>query len=570
MQTDSQTLIDILLEKRGITDKEAQDIFLNPSYDRHTHDPFLLPGMERSVVRIFEAIEAKERIAVYSDYDCDGIPGAVIFHDFFQKIGYDNVEFYIPDRHEEGYGLHQPAIDILVQHNVNLIITVDLGITAVDEVAYATTHGIDVIITDHHVPQEILPHAYAIVNPKLPTIHTDGTKTYYPDQMLCGAGVAYKCVCAFLSKYGEYFSVPLGWERWLLDMVAIGTLSDMVPLVHENRVLASAGLQVLRRNGRVGLQELWKLAGVNPMTLHEEDVTFTLAPRLNAASRMDTPHKAFDLLRTRSVEDARVYAKELSRINDTRKKLVTDSMRTVHKTLESRTLGPVIVVGNPMWHVGVLGLIASKIMDTHKCPVFVWGGNEDDEEITNGTKGFKGSCRAQIGDNVVALMTALPSEMLLKFGGHELAGGFTVARDQVHFLETHLTALYEKKETTEDMEVIQHSGYDAVLSLGDVTLRLYKTLTAFSPCGVGNPVPTFLFSGVVPTKVARFGKEKNHLEIAFDVDGRILRAIAFFKTEKSFDTLLEAGVPINLIARIESSTFMYKTELRLRIVDIVK
>ena len=177
--------------------------------------------------------------------------------------------------------------------------------------------------------------------------------------MLCGAGVAYKCVCAFLSKYGEYFSVPLGWERWLLDMVAIGTLSDMVPLVDENRVLASAGLQVLRRNGRVGLQELWKLAGVDPRTLHEEDVTFTLAPRLNAASRMDTPHKAFDLLRTRSVEDARAYAKELSRINDTRKKLVADSMRAVHKTLESRTLGPLIVVRNPMWHVGVLGLIAN-------------------------------------------------------------------------------------------------------------------------------------------------------------------------------------------------------------------
>lgn len=569
MQTDSQTLVEILLEKRGIIDEQAREVFLNPSYDRHTYDPFLLPDIERAVVRIFEAIEAKERIAVYSDYDCDGIPGAVIFHDFFQKIGYDNVEFYIPDRHEEGYGLHQPAIDTLIEHNVNLIITVDLGITAVDEVVYATTHGIDVIITDHHMPQEILPHAYAIVNPKLPTVHTDGTEIYYPDRMLCGAGVAYKCVCAFLSKYGEYFSVPLGWERWLLDMVAIGTLSDMVPLVDENRVLASAGLQVLRRNGRVGLQELWKLAGVDPRTLHEEDVTFTLAPRLNAASRMDTPHKAFDLLRTRSVEDARVNAKELSRINDTRKKLVTDSMRAVHKTLESRTLGPVIVVGNPMWHVGVLGLIASKIMDTHKCPVFVWGGNEDDEEINNGTKGFKGSCRAQIGDNVVALMTALPSEMLLKFGGHELAGGFTVARDQVHFLETHLTALYEKKEISEDVHNKKNTLYDTTLSLDVVNSSLYKTLTKFSPCGVGNPVPTFLFSGVVPTKVARFGKEKNHLEIAFDVDGRVLRAIAFFKTEKSFDVPLEVGVPIDLIARIESSTFMRKTELRLRIVDIV-
>ena len=250
-----------LLEKRGITDETSADIFLNPSYERDLHDPFLMRDMEKACIRIFEAMKVKEKIVIYADYDCDGIPGAVILQDLFKKIGYLNFEVYIPQRNSEGYGLNLSAVKQFADNGVNLLITVDLGITAVAEVAQAKVDGIDVIITDHHLPPAILPHAYAILNPKVDS---------YPEKMLCGAGVAFKLVQGFLKKYGSYYQeagasgvynflpaelatlkqsssaklqTPLapGWEKWLLDMAGLATLSDMVPLLGENRAIASFG-----------------------------------------------------------------------------------------------------------------------------------------------------------------------------------------------------------------------------------------------------------------------------------------------------------------------------------------
>jgi len=411
-------LLDLLLANRGIPIAERER-FLNPSYEDHLYDPYLMKDMEIATVRIFEAIEAKEKIVIYCDYDCDGIPAGVIMHDFFHKIGFENFSVYIPDRHDEGYGLHLDAIDQFIKDEINLLITFDLGITATEEVAKAQVAGIDVIITDHHIPQDEIPRAYAILNSKQKGCN-------YPDKMLCGAGVAFKLVQALIKKYGEYWKINKGWEKWLLDMAGVATLSDQVPLLDENRVLAYYGLKVLRTGRRVGLSELFKKAGVDITKLGEEDITFTLAPRINAASRMADPMKAYELLATTNLVDARTLSDHLVKINDERKIMVAHIMKDVKSILKKREEKDLIVIGNPAWRIGILGLIASKITEEYKKPVFVWG------EDGNGT--IRGSCRSWGGINLVELMTALPENSLLEFGGHKSAGGFSVSYEEVSFI----------------------------------------------------------------------------------------------------------------------------------------
>ncbi len=233
-------LLRTLLEKRGVKTEEDAEIFLNPSYERDFHDPFLMRDMEKACVRLYEAIENNEKIIIYADYDCDGIPGAVILSDLLKLLNYKNYEIYIPQRNSEGYGLNLEAIKIFAAAKVKLLITIDLGITAVAEVAQAEVDGIDVIITDHHLPQEVLPRAYAILNPKVDDPAKDGAS--YPEKMLCGSGVMFKFVQGFLKKYAEYFKIKDGAEKWMLDMAGLATLSDMVPLLGENRAIAAFGM----------------------------------------------------------------------------------------------------------------------------------------------------------------------------------------------------------------------------------------------------------------------------------------------------------------------------------------
>jgi single-stranded-DNA-specific exonuclease len=545
-------LLDLLLKNRGIA-PEDREKFLNPSYEHHLYDPYLLKDMEKVVVRIFESVEAKEKIVIYSDYDCDGIPAAVIMYDFFTKIGYENFSVYIPDRHDEGYGLHSDAIDEFIKNGVKLLITFDLGITAVKEVAQAQASGIDVIITDHHLPQEEIPRAYAIINPK-----QDGCE--YPDKMLCGAGLAFKLVQALTIKYGEYWKLSAGWEKWLLDMAGLATLADQVPLVNENRVLAYYGLKVLQKARRPGLAELFRKAGVNINSLNEEDVTFTLAPRLNAASRMGSPMRAFEVLATTDEVEAKTLADHLAKINDERKLIVAHIMKDVKKTLSKREDKSIIVIGNPAWRVGILGLVASKVAEEYKRPAFVWG--------SEGSDTIRGSCRGFGEVNLVEMMSILPENSLLEWGGHTSAGGFSVSHTEVHFLEERLLAVFDgikdKKESNPNIHI------DATITIDDVTAENYNVIEKLAPYGMGNPKPTFMFIDLPITSVKEFGKEKNHLELMFtNSRGRPVKAIAFFKTSKSYNRSITAGEKIQLTATFEKSTFAGRTELRLRIVDII-
>lgn len=545
-------LLELLLTNRGIS-IDDRDKFLNPSYENHLYNPFLLKDMERACVRIFEATEAKEKIVIYSDYDCDGIPAAVIMHDFFTKIGYENFSIYIPDRHDEGYGLHSDAIDEFINSDVKLLITFDLGITAIEEVAKAQASVIDVIITDHHLPQENIPRAYAIINPKQ-------DECEYPDKMLCGAGLAFKLVQALTIKYGEYWKLSGGWEKWLLDMAGLATLADQVPLVDENRVLAYYGLKVLQKSRRPGLAELFRKAGVDTSKLSEEDITFTLAPRLNAASRMGSPMDAFLVLATSDTVKAKTLADHLAKINDERKIIVAHIMKDVKKTLSKREEKSLIVIGNPDWRVGILGLVASKIAEEYKRPAFVWG--------SEGSDTIRGSCRGWGDVNLVTLMSTLPENSLLGWGGHAGAGGFSVSHTEVHFLEERLLSVFDG--ITDKKEIKADIAIDASITLDDVTAENYAVIEKLAPYGMANPKPTFLFPDVVITQAKEFGKEKNHLELMFtNSRGRPVKAIAFFKTAESYGRSITAGERINLTATFEKSTFAGRTELRLRIVDII-
>lgn len=544
-----------LLHNRGVVSAEAAERFLKPDYAAHMNDPFLMHDMEKAVERIAAALDRKEKIVVYADYDCDGIPGAVILHDFFTKVGHADFSVYIPDRHEEGYGLNAAAVEQFVADGAKLIITIDLGTSDHEHIAFAQNNGVDVIVTDHHLPHETLPEAFAVVNPKIGDT--------YPDPMLCGSGVVFKLVQAFLSKYGERFGVEAGWEKWLLDMAGLATLSDMVPLSGENRVIASFGMLVFRKSRRPGLGQLLRKLKIEQAHLTEDDVTFMVTPRINAASRMDSPLRAFELLSERDAAKAGALAEHLSGINDERKRLVAEIMKKAKHVLAEREIKDVIVIGNPQWRVGVLGLVASKIMEEYDRPVFVWG-----REGSSGEAVVKGSCRSNGAVNVVRLMEAA-KEHFHDYGGHELAGGFSIAQDGVHFLEDRLNALYEEVRGGGEAAAA-HGHIDATLSLSEVSDATATMLAKLSPFGLGNQKPLFRFPNLTVKSVRMFGKEKNHLELCVADERGIERtAMSFFADAETFTKPVAPGTAVELIAHIDKSYFMGRPQIRLRIVDII-
>ncbi len=566
----------LILENRGITNVETH---VRPSYENDIYNPLTITSMEQAVIRILEALEKGEKIAVYSDYDCDGIPGATVFSDFFKKIGYENIVYYIPHRHKEGYGIHLKAIDSLCAQGVTLMITVDLGITNIEEVAYAESLNINVIVTDHHLPHveikdgvdvQILPKAYAVIN-------TKKTGETYPEKMLCGCATAWKVVCALIAyariKKEEgntdiwntkIADVPVGWEKWSLDMVGLSTIADMVPLLGENRTLAHFGLKVLRKSKRPGLKSLLKTANTKQEGLTEEDVGFTIGPRLNAASRMDTPELAFTLLSTVNPEEGYKTAKILQNLNTDRKESVSGIMKSVHKQIQSGDIGDVIVIGSGEWSAGVLGLIASKVLDTYARPVFVWGKAEEENML-------KGSCRSDGSVSVVDLMLAVPKHIFLHTGGHEMAGGFTLFKEHVHTLETHILDAFQKTKIKNYIPT-KNVFIDCELPASFVNYKTVDEIDVLAPYGVGYQKPTFLFSNVEILSLRHFGKENNHLELEVNAQGTQIKVYGYFMGAHSFEKkvgLLEIGKIISVVGNIERELYGSRRSVRVRIVDVI-
>jgi len=542
-----------LLYTRGIATKVEAEAFLNPSYELHLHDPFLLHDMEQAVERVFSALAAKEHIVIFSDYDCDGIPGAVVLHDFFKAIGYEHFSNYIPHRHYEGFGFSESAAEKLSQQGAKLIITIDCGTCDIEAVAKAEELGVDVIITDHHEAKETLPKATAIVNPKVGTT--------YPFDGLCGSGVIYKLIQAMIlrNQTKNLFVLKEGWEKWWLDMVALATIADMVPLRGENRALAYYGLQVLRKSRRPGLQQLVTKQRASMRHLTEDDIGFTIGPRINAASRMDTPEDAFLMLSCSDHEAATEYVDHLEHLNNERRGIVASMTKEINKHLSVQEVMPqVLVFGNPSWRPSLVGLVANKLAEEYKRPAFLWG--------RDGNGIIKGSCRSDGFVSVVNLMNET-SHAFIEHGGHHFSGGFGVKDEHVHTLSQLLNDAF--LQLGERARIDLETQVDALLSLEDVTRNFLNEQAMLAPFGNGNPKPLYLFEGVVPADVSVFGKSKEHTKLTFAASGLAREAIAFFMMPSDFSKEPKAGERINIYAHVEQSFFMGRMQTRLRIIDIV-
>ncbi|HEX8947084.1 MAG TPA: single-stranded-DNA-specific exonuclease RecJ [Candidatus Paceibacterota bacterium] len=553
-----------LLARRGVRSAAEAAAFLNPSYEAHMHDPMLMQDMARAAKRLAGAIDAGEYIAVWSDYDADGIPGAVVLHDFLKKGG-ARFTNYIPHRHLEGYGVNVDGIEKLAKEGVTLVITVDSGITDIAAIARAKELGMDVIVTDHHEPPvprefeggETLPDAFAVVDPK----RADET---YPFRELCGAALAWKLVVATLAHgFIGREKIPEGWEKWLLDMVGIATIADMVPLVGENRVLAKYGLIVLRKSPRKGLVALLRTMRVQQRTLTEDDVGFMIAPRVNAASRMGDPVDAFRLFATDDANEAEMLAKKLEAANRQRKSAAAAITRAVHARLAPRgareDLPRVIAMGDPEWRPALLGLVAGNIAEEYGRPVFLWG--------REATQALKGSCRSEGVTDVFALMQAA-NDTFVQSGGHAAAGGFTVRDDAVFNLEARLNSAYETLATDAASPVL-HA--DAELALPDATRTLLARLEQLAPFGEGNEKPAWLLREIEVEKVSWFGKSEEHLKLVLTQPRGSVEAVAFFAKHDMRMRATNLAIParVTLLAHLERDTFMRKDVLRLRILRLV-
>ncbi len=541
------TLRGVLLRDRGLESEADQASFLKPEYTT-LHAPELLHTMSAAVTRIQAAIAGGEHIAIFSDYDCDGIPGAVVLYDFFTAIEYKHFSNVIPHRHYEGFGLSVVAVEKMASDGAKLIITIDCGTSDEAAIARAAELGVDVIVTDHHEPGETLPNAVAVVNPKLGN---------YPFSHLCGAAVVYKLAQALINT-GQFTILP-GQEKWWLDMVGVATIADMVPLIGENRVFAHYGLMVLRKSRRPGLQQLLRKARIPQQYLTEEDIGFTIGPRVNAASRMDAPEHAFHLLTTRDEGEAGGYVERLEHLNNERKGAVATMTREVHGRMKELVeIPPVLVMGNPLWRPALVGLTANKLAEEYKRPVFLWG--RDGNDI------IKGSCRSGGDVSVVRLMEAVP-DIFHEYGGHHASGGFAVHDAHIHTfgdaLNDAFVRLGNEAMVTSPLQV------DAMLTLDEVLGPVRRLLSELAPFGTGNPKPLFAFPDVRPADVAVFGKAKEHLKLTFKTSRGTLEAIAFFASPRDFAVSPLPEEPCTILAHIEESFFMGRRSTRLRIVDIV-
>ena len=553
---DLPDLVKHLLYYRGIDDLSKAQMFLNPDYEKHSFDPFLFKDIDKVLDRIFQAIDCGQKIGIFSDYDADGIPGAVILSDFFNKINYENFTVYIPHRNDEGYGLNESAIKSLSDDGVVLLITIDCGISDHKMVDFANSLKMEVIITDHHLPHDSLPNAFAIINPKRQDCH-------YPEKMLCGAGVVYKIICAIISdkrfeKIREKNNLANGFEKWFLDMAGLATLSDMVPLLGENRNLAYFGLKVLQKSPRSGLLKLFSLLKIDQRNLNEDDIGFLVTPRINVASRMGHPKDAFLMLSSKDEILSTEMATHLHKINEERKGLVSSMSKEIKKIIEQRqdVLGDVLVLGNPNWKPSLLGLVANSFLETYGKPVFLWG-KEDGSLI-------KGSCRSS-SVSVVDLMKEV-SFLFEEYGGHLGAGGFSISQEKIHLLPDALNEAFKKISTSKEENVV---WIDKVLYPDDVSWHLWESIKRMAPFGISNHKPVFMFENIDILEVKHFGKDKNHLQVCvLNSKGFKIKAIAFFKKEEDFKAL-SGGQKKNLIFNLERSDFRNIPELRLRIIDII-
>ena len=533
-----------VLCNRGIETTEQATRFLNPDVNTLL-DPFLLQDMKKAVDKIQEIIADNQKIVVYGDYDVDGITAVSMMYLYLKSKG-ANVSYYIPSRSDEGYGLNKEAVLSFKNEGVGLIITADCGITAFDDISYATSLGISVVITDHHKCKEQLPPAYAIVNPKRPDCP-------YPFKELSGVGVAFKLIEALegggkskelLNQYG--------------DLLCLGTIADIVTLTEENRVFVSLGLKLLDDPQNLGLKALIQEAGLSGKVLTSSHVGFIIAPRINAVGRLGNAVDAVKLFTTSDAKEAETLAKMLCDENVRRQTIEQEILLTACQIIDKEklhTTDRVIVLASEAWHHGVIGIVASRITERYgkPCVLMAIDGNE-----------AKGSCRGVQGFNMFEALSYC-DDLLLKFGGHELAAGLTVSKDNIDAFREKINAY--AKENFNTKVYVEEISYEGKITDKDINLDLTDMLESIQPCGMGNPMPQFLIEKVKIENLTYFGDEK-HIRLRFSKKSFSIMVIGFgLGTNESFRMLRDGDV-VNAIVSPYTNEYRGKKYPALKLKDI--
>lgn len=580
----SPTILQIL-SNRNLNTQKAIDEFFNPDYDEDIHSPFLMKGIKEAVERIRKAIDKKEKIYIYGDYDADGVTATAIVYKTLVFLGAVEPGVYIPDRAKEGYGLKDAAINYIKDKGADLIVTVDCGVANYKSVKYANEKGLEVVITDHHWVPEKLPEAVAVVNPKQPG-------DVYPFKNLAGVGVAFKLVQALLrDEKGNSDTENIKFEKWLLDLVAIGTVADSVSLLGENRTLVRYGFIVLSKTKNLGLGELMNNARVKtivegseddeldmPCSDHKDDlctkklkrkkinfqidsdtISFQIAPRINAAGRMDHANTAYRLLVTESPDEARELVKTIEENNRSRQNVTDKIVNSVKSRITSKKMEKVIFEGDKDWPIGILGLAASRICDEFSRPTIIYCENGEESG---------GSGRSIESFNLIETIS-ICKDILLEFGGHKGAAGFKVLnKNREEFRERMIKLAADIKEE----DLIPSINIDAILNLDDFDWSLWEEMGKLFPYGEENPEPIFVFRDLIIEEIRRVGNTKKHLKLCLKTQGagngecKMINAIAF--NFEKFAPVIKLGDKIDVAFSLVSNNWNGYKNLEMKIADI--
>ena len=540
-------VISELLVQRGITTVDEAERFFHPSL-RYLHDPFLMPGMDRAVERLNKALGSKERILVYGDYDVDGTTAVALVYKYIRNF-YSNIDYYIPTRDDEGYGISNAVIDMAAEQGVKLIIILDCGIKANAEIAYARSLGIDFIICDHHVPDEELPDAVAILNPKL-----EGST--YPCSHLSGCGVGFK----FMQAFAKSNNFPFSDLEKLLELTAVSIASDIVPITGENRILAYYGLKQLNSNPSLGLKGIIDICGLTGKEITISDIVFKIGPRINASGRMMNGKEAVELLLSKDSASAREKSESINQYNEERRELdkkITDEANAVIDEVENMDDRKAIVVYNPGWHKGVIGIVASRLTEKYYRPAVV---------LTKSSELITGSARSVTGFDIYKAIESC-RDLLENFGGHTYAAGLSLREENLEAFTERFLKIASEEIIPEQM--IPQIDIDAILDLKEINQKFVNDLKKMSPFGPDNQKPVFCSLGVKDYGTSKLvGKELEHLKLEL-IDGNSstpMHAIAFGMHRHNDH--IKSMKPFNICYTVEENTYNGNTSIQLMIKDI--
>ncbi|HSQ33430.1 MAG TPA: single-stranded-DNA-specific exonuclease RecJ, partial [Peptostreptococcaceae bacterium] len=531
-----------ILKNRGINDEKDADIFMNPSLE-HLYDPFLMKDMEKSVDRIKKAIENNERIWIYGDYDVDGVSSTSILYIYFKSINY-NVNYYIPNRLEEGYGLNKEAIEKIIKSGCDLIITVDCGITSVEEVEFAKNSGVDVIVTDHHECQEKIPDAYAIINPKQEECN-------YPFEPLCGCGVAFKLIQALTPK--DEFEISM---YNYLEIVTFATICDIVPLVGENRIIVKNGLKLMKNGKNLGIKSLIKICGIDTEKISSSHIGFSLGPRINASGRLGYSYLGVQLFISKHEEEAMELAMLLEEKNNERQMIESKMYKEAEEIIanDPRYIDEkVLVVAKENWQHGVIGIVASKLTEKYYKPTILLTIEEGEG---------RGSARSIKGFSIFEALLDC-SDLLNRFGGHEQAAGLSLDEEKIKILRQKINEKAEYKLNDEDM--VENINIELELNEDVVSFELIDELHKLEPFGMNNPSPRFIMRDLEMIDIRCIGKERQHLK---------------FKVKKKYEydcigfnmaylaTKFKCGDKVDLLFQVDENTYMGNKKIQFLLKDV--